>query len=162
LAHVVQLEDPSAAEKFPAGQSTHDVPDWALAKGEYLPCTHDWHVASELCPVLAEYFPAVQSVHCVRLMYPVPTPYIPFPHAVHAEAWLTSWYDPLAHAVHSVAPSTAENDPAEHATQALNAIALAVAEYLPLSQDVQVASKLCPVRSNHFPATQSVHSVWLV
>lgn len=86
LAHCVQLEDPSAAEKFPAGQSEHEVPDWAPARGEYLPCTQDWQVASELCPVLPEYFPATQSVHCVELVYPVPTPYFPFPHAEHAEA----------------------------------------------------------------------------
>jgi hypothetical protein len=61
-----------------------------------------------------------------------------------------------------MAPFTAENDPAEHAPQALNAVALALAEYLPLSQLVHVASELCLSTFDHFPATQSVHSVWLV
>jgi hypothetical protein len=34
LAHVVQLEDPSAAEKFPAGQATHALSELAPAVGE--------------------------------------------------------------------------------------------------------------------------------
>ena len=64
--------------------------------------------------------------------------------------------------MHSVAPSAAENDPAEHATQALDAEALALAEYLPLSQLVHVAEELRPSTSDHVPAVQFVHCVWLV
>jgi hypothetical protein len=37
--------------------------------------------------------------------------------------------------VHSLAPSAAEKEPGEQATQALDADALALAEYLPLRQD---------------------------